>query len=133
VIAYGNQTTTQFMIVEFPSPIVRATGNASLQELRDVALSLPGLPPQLVTELRQIDLNSGVVPLPIPSGIDSQSITVQGTQGLLLTSNISTTIPQLKKFPAGSAVVWQTHGIIYAVGGTISNTNQLLNSANSLH
>jgi hypothetical protein len=132
VIAYGNQTTTQFMIVEYPSPIVRATGSASLQELRDVALSLPGLPPQLVTQLRQIDLNSGIVPLPIPSGIDSQSITVQGTQGLLLTSNISTTIPQLKKFPAGSAVVWQTHGIIYAVGGTISNTNQLLNSANSL-
>ncbi len=132
VIAYGNQTTTQFMIVEFPSPIVRATGSASLQELRDVALSLPGLPPQLVTQLSQIDLNSGVVPLPIPSGIDSQPITVQGTQGLLLTSNISTTIPQLKKFPAGSAVVWQTHGIIYAVGGTISNTNQLLNSANSL-
>jgi hypothetical protein len=133
VIAYGNQTTTQYMIVEFPSPVVRATGSGSLQELRDVALSLPGLPPQLVTQLRQIDLNSGVVPLPIPAGIDSQSVTVHGTQGLLLTSNISTTIPQLKKFPAGSAVVWQTHGIIYAVGGTISDTNQLLNSANSLH
>jgi hypothetical protein len=133
VIAYGNQTTTQFMVVEFPSPVVHATGSASLQELRDVALSIPGLPPQLVTQLRQIDLNSGVVPLPIPSGIDSQSITVHGTQGLLLTSNISTTIPQLNKFPAGSAVVWQTHGIIYAVGGTISDTNKLLNSANSLH
>jgi hypothetical protein len=132
VIAYANQTTTQFMIVEFPSPVVRATGSASLQELRDVALSVPGLPPQLVTQLRQIDLNSGVVPLPIPSGIDSQSITIHGTQGLLLTSNISTSIPQLKKFPAGSAVVWQTHGIIYAVGGTIANTNQLLKSANSL-
>ena len=133
VIAYGNQTTTQFMIVEFPSPVVNAIGNASLQELRDVALSVPGLPPQLVAQLRQIDLNSGVVPLPIPSGIDSQSITVHGTQGLLLTKNISTTIQQLKKFPAGSAVVWQTHGIIYALGGTISDTNQLLNSANSLH
>ncbi len=133
VIAYGNQTTTEFMVVEFPSPIVRATGNASLQELRDVALSIPGLPPQLVTRLKQIDLNSGVVPLPIPSGIDSKSITVRGIQGLLLTSNIATTIPQLKKFPAGSAVVWQTHDIIYAVGGTVSNTNQLLNSANSLH
>jgi hypothetical protein len=133
VIAYGNHTTTQFMIVEFPSPIVHARGSASLQELRDVALSIPGLPPQLVKQLKQIDLNSGIVPLPIPSGIDSQSITVNGTQGLLLTSNISTTIPQLKKFPAGSAVVWQTNGIIYAVGGTLSNTNQLLNSANSLH
>jgi hypothetical protein len=132
VIAYGSQDVTQFMVIEVPSPVVRATGTASLQELRDVALSLPGLPSQLVTQLRQIDLNSGVVPVPIPSGIDSQSITVHGTTGLLLTSNIATTIEQLKKFPAGSAVVWQTRGIIYAVGGTVSNTNQLLNSANSL-
>jgi hypothetical protein len=133
VIAYGNQTTTEFMTVEFPSPVVHATGSASLEELRNVALSIPGLPPQLVTQLKQIDLSSGVVPLPIPSGIDSQSITVHGTQGLLLTKNISTTIPQLKKFPAGSAVVWQIDGIIYAVGGTISNTDKLLNTANSLH
>lgn len=133
VIAYGNQTTTEFMIVEFPSPVVHATGSASLEELRNLALSIPGLPPQLVTQLKQIDLNSGVVPLPIPSGIDSQPITVHGEQGLLLTSNISTTIQQLKKFPAGSAVVWQAHGIIYAIGGTISDTKELLNSANSLH
>jgi hypothetical protein len=132
VIAYGGQDVTQFMVVEVPSPVVRATGTASLEELRDVALSLPGLPPQLVTQLRKIDLSSGVVPLPIPAGIDSQSITVHGTTGLLLTSNITTTIKELKKFPAGSLVVWQTHGIIYAVGGTVSDTNQLINSANSL-
>ncbi len=132
VIAYGNQVDTQFLLVEVPSPLVRATGQASLQELRDFVLSLPGLPAPLVTQLRQIDLNSGIVPLPIPSGVDSQSITVHGTSGLLLTSNVSTTIEQIKKFPAGSAVVWQTHGIIYALGGTISNTNQLVTSANSL-
>jgi len=132
VIAYGNQADTQFMVVEVPSPVVRATGKASLDELRNVVLSLPGLPPQLVVQLRQIDLSSGIVPLPVPSGIDSQSVTVHGTTGLLLTSNVSTNIEQIKKFPAGSAVVWQMHGIIYALGGTVSDTNQLLTSANSL-
>lgn len=132
VIAYGKQADTQFIVLEVPSPVVRATGKASLQELRDFVLSLPGLPPGLVTQLRQIDLTSGIVPLPIPSGVDSQTVTVHGTSGLLLTSNVSTTIEQLKKFPAGSAVVWQLHSIIYALGGTVSNTNQLLTSANSL-
>ena len=132
VIAYGNQANTLFMVVEVPSPVVRATGNASLQDLQNFLLSLPGLPPQLVTELKQIDLNSGGFPLPIPSGVETRSVTVQGTSGLLLTSNISTTIEQIKKFPAGSAVVWQMHGIIYALGGTVSDTNQLLKSANSL-
>lgn len=132
MIAYGNQTDTQFMVVEMPSPLIRATGSASLEELRNVALSLPGLPSQLVAQLKQIDLSSGIVPLPVPSGIDSRTITVHGTSGLLLTRNISTSIKQLKQFPAGSAVVWQTRNIIYAVGGTVSDTNQLLTSANSL-
>ncbi len=132
VIAYSNQTDTQFMVVEVPSPVVRATGKASLEELRDVVLSLPGLPPQLVTTLKQIDLSSGVAPLPVPSGVNSQSITVHNTTGLLLTSSVSTTIEQIKKFPAGSVVVWQTNGIIYAVGGTVSDTNQLVTSADSL-
>ncbi len=132
MISYGNQVDTQFMVVEIPSPLIRATGSASLEELRNVALSLPGLPSQLVAQLRQIDLSSGIVPLPVPSGINSQTITVHGTSGLLLTSNISTTIEHIKKFPAGSAVVWQTQNIIYAVGGTVSDTHQLLTSANSL-
>jgi hypothetical protein len=132
VIAYGNQADIQFMVIEIPSPVVRATGKASLQDLRDFLLSLPGLPSQLVVQLKQIDLNSGVVPLPVPSGIESRSITVHGTSGLLLTSNISTTIEHIKKFPVGSMVVWQVHDIIYALGGTVSNTDQLLMSANSL-
>jgi hypothetical protein len=132
IIAYGDQTQTQFMVAEVPSPVITATGSASLEELRNFVLSLPGLPPQLVAQLRQIDLNSGVVPLPVPAGVDSQSVTVHGTTGLLLTSSVSTTISDIKKFPAGSAVVWQAQGIIYAIGGTVSDTNQLLKSANSL-
>src|SRR5579885_2210892 len=107
-ISYGNGADTQFMIMEIPSPLIRATGSATLEELRNVALSLPGLPSQLVAQLKQIDLSSGVVRLPVPSGINSQTITVHGTSGLLLTRNISTTIKQFKQFPAGSAVVWQT-------------------------
>lgn len=131
-ITYGNSADAQFMVVEVPSPVVRATGKASLSELRNFMLSLPGLPPQLVKQLQQIDLNSGVVPLPVPVGVDTQSITVHGTSGLLLTKNVSTTIQQIKKFPVGSAVVWQMHGIIYALGGTVTNTRLLLRSANSL-
>ncbi|HLH63657.1 MAG TPA: hypothetical protein VKV20_18395 [Ktedonobacteraceae bacterium] len=132
-ISYGNGADTQFMIMEVPSPLIRATGSASLEELRNVALSLPGLPSQLVAQLKQIDLSSGVIPLPVPSGINSQPITVHGSSGLLLTRNVSTTLKQFKQFPAGSAVVWQTGNIIYAVGGTVSDTNQLLTSANSLY
>ncbi|MDQ6644766.1 MAG: hypothetical protein M3Y76_09975 [Chloroflexota bacterium] len=111
-----------FMVLEVPSPTIRATGSASLNELRDFMLSLPNLSPQLVTQLRQIDLNSGTIPIPVPPQITAQHISIHGASGLLLADNT----------PIGGAVVWQTHGMIYALGGNYGNASQLLTSANSL-
>jgi hypothetical protein len=111
-----------FMVIEIPSPTIRATGNASLNELRDFMLSLPNLPPQVVAQLRQIDLNSGTIPIPVPPQFTAQRVTVHGASGLLLADNT----------PIGGIVVWQTHGMIYALGGDIGNAAQLLTTANSL-
>ncbi len=132
MIDYSSKAQEQFMIVEMPSPVVSATGKASLQDLRNFVIALPGLPPQVAAQLKQINLLSGVLPLPIPSGVTAKSVAVHGTAGLLLTSSITTSIEQIKSFPAGSAVIWQAGGIIYALGGTISDTNQLINVANAL-
>jgi len=72
--------------------------------------------------LQDVNLNNGVVPLPIPPQIQAQQVTTHGTQGVLMTdSSLSL-----------GAIVWQTHGIIYGIGGAISNSSQLLDSANSL-
>ena len=44
-----------------------------------------------------------------------------------------TTVESIKQFPAGSSMlVWQTKGIIYALGGITTNTNQLVAAANSI-
>lgn len=131
-IRYGNRTGNLFMVVELPSPLIQATGKATLQQLRDFILSLPGLPSQLVTQLKQIDLKSGTVPLLVPPGIDAKSITVHGTSGLLLSTSKTTTVENITHFPAGSMALWQMHGIIYALGGAVADTNQLLTTANSL-
>ena len=122
---YGPENNLSFIVMELPSPIAQATGHASLQELRNFVLSLPNVPPQLAAQLKQIDIHSGTVPLPIPSGIDAQSITMHGAAGLLLTSTT-------KKLVSSSMVVWQMNGIIYAVGSAIPDTKQLLAAANSL-
>lgn len=111
-----------FSIVEIPSPVVQATGKASLKDLRDFLLSLPKQSSQMRTLLQQIDLNSGTVPLPIPSGINTQQVTTHGTSGILLTDNsMSFTV-----------VLWQTQGIVYAVAAATNNSSQLLDTANSL-
>jgi hypothetical protein len=133
-IAYPatNNTDTRFMVLEAPSPVVSATGKASLEDLRNFMLSLPNLPPELVMQLKQIDLSTGTVPVPVPSNMDSQSVTVHGTSGLLLSTNVPVSVENVKKFPAGSLVLWQMHGLVYAVGGIVGDTNAVLASANSL-
>lgn len=130
-VSYG-QAELQFMVAEARSPVLRATGTATLQDMRNFVLSLPGLPSQLVDQLRKIDLMGDELPLLIPSGVNAKPITVHGTTGLLFTTSVSTSIAPFKQLPIGSAAVWQAQGIIYALGGTVSNTSQLMTAANSL-
>ncbi len=132
MIKYGYHGGNPFVVGELPSPLIRATGSASLEQLRNFMLSLPGLPASLVAQLKQIDLNNGTIPLPVPAGIDAHSVTVNGTSGVLLSSNKTTTVENIKNFPSGSLVVWQAKGIIYALGGIAINTSQLLAAANSI-
>jgi hypothetical protein len=130
IINYGNKCQgqdqcsggKQFYVGEIPSPVIQATGKASLKDLRDFALSLPNLSSGVRLLLQDVNLNSGVVPLPIPPQIQAQQVTTHRTQGVLMTdSSLSLGV-----------IVWQTHGIIYGIGGTINNSSQLLDSANSL-
>ncbi len=111
-----------FYVAEISSPVVQGVGNASLKELRDFFISLPGKSSQMQTLLRDIDLNTGTVPLPIPPQVNAQHVTAHGAPGVLLTDN-SVSL---------GAVLWQTHGIIYVVATATSNATELLDTANSL-
>lgn len=119
---YSNANALPFFIIEVPAPIIRATGGASLNELRDFLLSLPNIPQSLASQLKSIDLNSGTVPIPLPPQVTAQHVTIHGAPGLLLADNT----------PIGGGVLWQTHGMIYAVGGAVGNATQLMETANSL-
>jgi hypothetical protein len=132
VIKYGYHGGNPFVIVEMPSPVLRATGSASLEQLQDFLLSLPGLPASLVAQLKQIDLSKGTMPIPVPAGVDAHTVTVKGASGVLLNSTKTATIENIEQFPVGSVVVWQTKNILYAVGGITTNTTQLLATANSI-
>ncbi len=111
-----------FSVVEIPSPVVQATGKASLKDLRDFLLSLPKQSSQMRNLLQQIDLNTGTVPLPIPSEVNAQQVTTHGTSGILLAD----------KSMSLALVLWQTQGIVYVVAAATNNSTQLLDTANSL-
>ena len=112
-----------FYIAEMPSPVIRATGKASLEDLRAFILSLPNLSSSARLLLQDVNLNTGVVPLPIPPQVQAQQVTTHGTQGdLMVDSSLSL-----------GAVIWQTGGVIYMVAGATSDGTQLMDSVNSLH
>ncbi len=95
IINYGNKCQgqdqcsggKQFYVGEIPSPVIQATGKASLKDLRDFALSLPKLSSGARLLLQDVNLNNGVVPLPIPPQIQAQQVTTHGTQGVLMTDS----------------------------------------------
>jgi hypothetical protein len=121
-IALGCSGGKPFYIGEIPSPVIRATGKASLEDLRTFILSLPKLSSSARVLLQDVNLSTGVVPLPIPPQIQAQQVTTHGVQGVLMVdSSLSL-----------GAVIWQTGGIVYMVAGATSDSTQLLDSANSL-
>jgi hypothetical protein len=121
--ALGCSGGKPFYVGEIPSPVIRATGKASLEDLRNFILSLPKLSPGARMLLQDVNLATGVVPLPIPPQIQAQQVTTHGAPGVLMVD------PSLSL----GAVLWQTEGIVYMVAGATSNTTQLMDSANSLH
>ena len=133
IVQYGYNTGDPFIIIEMPSPTIQATGKASLQNLRDFMISLPGLPASFIAQLKQLDLNNGTIPFPVPAGMQAQSVTVHNASGLLLSSRKTVQIAHNVQIPVGSKLVWQENGIIYGLAGLTIDTNQLLAAANSLH
>ena len=112
-----------FYVGELPSPVIRATGKASLQDLQSFILSLPKLSASARLLLQDVNLSTGVVPLPIPSQLQAEQVTTHNARGVMVVD------PSLSL----GAVVWQTGGVVYMVAGATSNSTQLMDSANSLH
>jgi hypothetical protein len=112
-----------FYIGEIPSPVIRATGKASLEDLRSFILSLPKLSTGARLLLQDVNLSTGVVPLPIPSQLQAEQVTTHNARGVMVVD------PSLSL----GAVVWQTGGVVYMVAGATSDSTQLMDSANSLH
>jgi hypothetical protein len=99
-----------------------ADGGASLEDLRELALRLPGLPEQTVAELRDISDWRTTLPLPVPTNQARwRPATVDGAEALSFVD------------PTGKlhALLWQRGGHIWGVAGVISS-GEALDVADSL-
>jgi hypothetical protein len=85
-------------------------GGATLAELRELVLSLPGLPPEVVRQLRDIGDWRATLPLPVPADqVRWRAATVQGAEALSFAH------------PSGRvrALLWQRDGAIWGVAGVL--------------
>jgi hypothetical protein len=116
VLEYGDKASKNALIVGEAGELVVDVegGKASLPEMRDFLLSLPGLPPAVVNQLKQIQNWNETLPIPVPiDQVHWQSATFNGNQGLLLNDNSG----------AASAAVWHAGGHLYGVAGSLKATD----------
>jgi hypothetical protein len=97
-------------------------GNATLDEVRDFVLGLPGLPPGAVAQMRQLSDWRTAMPLPVPvDKLNWRETSVGGASAVMLSDRTG----------LGSGLLWQRDGRIYGAAGTLP-PDDLLRVANSL-
>ncbi|HZU13295.1 MAG TPA: hypothetical protein VFB58_10690 [Chloroflexota bacterium] len=122
VTMYGQlQDMSGLAIGQMQAPTISSTG-ASVREMENYVLALPGVSPQLASAIRSIGDPTSVLPIPIPANlVQTQPVTVQGVSGTEISDNTG----------MAGAVIWEKDGIIYGVGGTVP-FSQVLTVANCL-
>ena len=99
------------MVAQTSDVQVAVDGAATLDEIRDYLLSVPGMPPEVARQLRAIQNWENTLPIPVPvDKVAWRETTINGGQGLVLTDNTG----------LGSAALWrQGDGRIYGVAGPL--------------
>ena len=103
------------MIVQMKAPVLSSNG-PSVEDYRDALLALPGLSRALKAQIEAVGDPSSTLPLPVPVDMaTSREVDVNGITGLVVGDNTG----------VGSGVVWQSGGVVRAVGGTLSEDEVL--------
>ena len=105
----GGSNLITLAIVAARRPVATSTG-ATASQLETFLLSRPGLPTDLVQEVRLLGNPASILPVPVPSGLWEEKDQIGGVPAVLVTD------------PSGfaSGVIWESRdGIVHAVGGLL--------------
>jgi hypothetical protein len=114
----------QLIIGASAAPVVTSSG-VTTQQLENYLLAQPGVSPGLAAAIRSIKNPSTTLAIPIPvelANLTHKDVSVQGTTGVALGDNTG----------LGAAVIWIKPPTIYAVAGTVKQSD-ILDVANNLH
>jgi hypothetical protein len=108
-LEYQNEAGERIVVGQMASPSLQIPDGLDMNALREDFLQFPGLPSDLVAQLRAIDDWESTLIIPVPEGAESENITINGEPGLLITHEL------------GSAILWEKDGILYGVIGQVSD------------
>ena len=120
VLEYTNASGEKVIAGQMASPSLNIPNGINMNDLREEILRFPGLPADLVAQLRAIDDWENTLIVPIPEGATSDDVTINGEPGLLIEHEL------------GSAILWERDGILYAVIGQVS-ADDVEDIADSMH
>jgi hypothetical protein len=119
VVQYGGRSSrggvTTLAVAAVRRPVASSTG-ATASQLESFLLSRGGLPAGLVRELRLLGNPGPVLPVPVPSGVSSETVRIGGAAGVLVAD------------PSGAAsgVIWESpDGVVHGVGGLLDKEDVL--------
>jgi len=123
LVTYGdvNHGGGTLMVGVAKAPTVSSDG-ASVSEIQAYLLAQPSVSPALAAQIRAIGDPSSTLPVPIPVGqATAKNVRVHGVTGLFIGDSTG----------LGSGVLWQQNGLVYVVGGTLTEAETIA-AANSL-
>ena len=105
----------QLIVGKSAAPTATST-QVTVQQMEDVILAQPGISPELKAAIKAIGNPGTALPIPIPVPYaTSTTVTVQGVQGVALGDNTG----------VGSGVIWVKNGVVYAVAGSIKQSDAI--------
>lgn len=119
VLRYQDAAGENLVVGQMVSPELDIPSEFNMDQLREDILRFPGLPSDLVSQLRAVDDWESTLIVPIPEDATSESVKVDGNPGLLI------------KAEEGNGVLWEDGGTLYAVFGQVS-ADQIMATAKSL-
>jgi len=97
-------------------PALKLPAELDVNTFRAALLALPGLPQDTVDQLKNVKDWDRTLIIPVPEDATTKNVTINGNAGLLI----------LDGQGRGSLLLWQANGNLYAVGGTLNETDVTL-------
>ena len=114
VVLYGAQEDG-VVFAQGPSPTLTIPEGVDMDYLRQDFLMIPGLPADLVAQVKEIEDWERTLIIPVPANGSSEEVKVDGAEGVLISDAKG----------EKNAVLWQRDGRLYAIGGEITAADAL--------